>query len=233
MNNQNTAAAAEPTSPARVILAGRINACVKAANAVKDLQRAMQRAQDDGREAARLEAAMAADQQRVVDLIREHALRGEAVPPDLIGEDRLKAVLKHAEAKARAEAAAPVQERIAAEMALANQAFVGAGARAAQAVDDVLIEETDALAARIAELHAQVLPLHTRLAGLRSWALDTAHRSGTSSDQGRSLLSLAERVVNLMPNLGVSLQTKPEDTDAEWAAFAQRLVNDHQATFEA
>lgn len=231
MTSNKTETAPAHVPPARSVARGELNRRIKAVEAAKakvdEKHAAARRLAMMGETARALAAQLAGLKAQAAATLAEHALNGTGRPPKL-SEGREALAEKLAEAEATAEAAGPAIELVQVEISRAHGDFVRANSAVQAIIVPVLEEELYVLDREIRELTTRLLPLHARLAGLRSWAaMQGAGKDGSEREPFQRLM--AATVATMKAGL-VSEQIPTRGTESTiWAVLAERLITDPDA----
>lgn len=220
--------AAPARSAARAMLANRLAAVEAARQKVQDREAAARRLTVIGETAQAIASDLTAQKQRDAERLVEYALNGNGRLPPLTDEARAQLYARLLEAEARAEGAVPALAIVNAEIAQAHADFVRANGAAQDMVVPVFEEELEVLRREIQVLNAKLIPLHIRLAGLRSWAaMKNAVKDGPEREPFHRLMVAATHAMQVGL---VSDQTPTRGTESTvWGALEAAVVTDPDA----
>lgn len=232
MTSKKNETAPTHTPPARSVARGelsrRIVALEAAKKKVEERQNSARSLAIRGETAKALAAQLAGLKAQAVAALADHALNGSGRPPKLSGDGREDLIERLAEAEALAEAAGPAIEVVNAEIARAHGDFNRASIAVHDIVVPVLEEELGALDREIQAHLEKLIPLETRLAGLRLWA--ERKRYLKEGEARGPFLRLMNAAAEVMTAKRVSLRTPANETDETiWQVLADRLFTDADA----
>ncbi|MEH3063679.1 MAG: hypothetical protein PGN33_13360 [Methylobacterium radiotolerans] len=220
------------TPPARSVARGELKRRLMALEAAKtkvaERQNSARELAIRGETAKALAAQLAGLKAQAVATLAEHALNGSGRPPKLSGDGREDLIAKLAEAEALAEAAGPAIEIVQVEIARAHGDFSRANAAVHDVIVPVLEEELAALDREVQAVLEKLIPLETRLAGLRRWA---ERKSYLAEGEARGpFLRLMNAATEVMAAKRVSPRAPTGETDETvWQVLADRLFTDPDA----